>query len=341
MWETLEIERELNEALIGEFGESRGETLYGEYTAARDKLSSIWQNVKRTEPDLTDHGPDHIADVLKQAHDLTPSKHLDPREKLALLLSILFHDTGNIHGREGHEKKISDIYDHVRGTPTPSFQEKKIVLAVVKSHGGEARDGSKDTIRDLPETEAFHKKPIRMREIASILRFADELAEGKQRTCEYLRRTHSFNIDSEKYHDYANITEICIDRGNKRIALTYHIGITSKDGNIDGDEMDRLRRLLTFCYHRIRKMDEERKYARFYSTCLEDFKQTSATLTFWLDGQQLDLGLAPLELTDLVVPSAASKSIPELNSAYEIDTIVDKLKAECIPTNAENEQETP
>ena len=258
-WEILEIERELKHALIDEFGEPQGDKLYGEYTLAREKLLPIARNVTRTEPDLTDHGPDHLADVLNQAHDITPPGHLQPRELLALLLSILFHDTGNIHGREGHEKKVSDIYDHVRGTPTPSLQEKKIVLAVVGAHGGEARNGSKDTIRDLPDTEAFLKKPIRMQEIAAILRFADELAEGKQRTCEYLRRTQAFDINSEKYHDYADITEICVDRGSERIALTYNIGLTSKDSDIDADQLERLKRLLTFAYHRIRKLDEERR----------------------------------------------------------------------------------
>ncbi|QDT66659.1 HD domain-containing protein [Calycomorphotria hydatis] len=339
MWETLDIERDLKDSLFKEFGESQGDTLYGEYTAVRDKLLPIWKNVVRTEPDLTDHGPEHIADVLNQVYEITPTNHLNAREKLALLLSTLFHDTGNIHGREGHEKKVSDIYDHVRGTPTPSFQEKKIVLAVVGSHGGEARDGSKDTIRDLTETEAFHKKPIRMREIAAILRFGDELAEGKQRTCEYLRRTHAFDIKSEKYHDYANITEICIDRGNKRIALTYHLDVDSKDGTIDADQLERLKRLLEFAYYRIRKLDEERQYARFYSSCLGDFKQTSATLTFWMDGQQLDLGLEPLELTDLVVPGGTAKTIPQLDSAYAIETIINKLKSACGAPDAQNEQE--
>lgn len=331
MWETLEIERDLKDSLVSEFGETEGDKLYGEYTAARDKLLPIWQNIKREEPDLTDHGPDHIADVLKQAHSIVPPGHLEPREKLALLLSILFHDTGNIHGREGHEKKISEIYDQVRGTPTPSFQEKKIVVAVVGAHGGEARDGSKDTIRELPDTEPFLKKPIRMQEVAAILRFADELAEGKQRTCEYLRRIQAFDIQSEKYHDYASITEICIDRGNQRIALTYHIGLDSENGEIDEQALERLKRLLEFSYHRIRKLDEERQYARFYSTCLGDFKKTSASLTFWLNGQQLDLGLHPLELTDLVVPGGATKKIPEIDDSYEITKIVEELKLQCAP----------
>ena len=41
---------------------------------------------------------------------------------LALMLSVLFHDAGNIHGRKGHEKKISDIYDFVRGKSSTSRQ---------------------------------------------------------------------------------------------------------------------------------------------------------------------------------------------------------------------------
>jgi hypothetical protein len=267
---------------------------------------------------------------------------LSARELLALLLSILYHDTGNIHGREGHEKHISDIYDFVVGVPTPStrLQEKKIVLAVVGSHGGVARDGGRDTIRDLNPTEPFLRKSIRLREIAAIMRFADELAEGPHRTSEYLRRVHTFDITVEKFHDYASITEVCIDPGNERIALTYHINLTTVNGGLDDKELARLTRLLTFVYHRIRKMDEERQYARYYSSALTAFKRTSATIHFWLNGQQLDLGLEPLELTDLVVPGGATRSIPEIDNAYQIATIADKLKHMCEPVAAENKEAT-
>ena len=329
MWEELPIEKELEQALVEEFGDSQGKTYYGDYTAARVKLPEVLDEIKRREPNLTDHGTPHIADVLNQAHQLIPPQYLNAREMLALMLSVLFHDTGNIHGRSGHEKNVSDIYDFVRGTPLPSerLNEKKILLAVVATHGGEARNGSKDTIQDLNLTEPFLRQTIRIQEIAAIMRFADELAEGFQRTSEYLRREHAFEIESKKFHDYASITSVTIDRELGRIALTYHINVSTQEGQIDNWELDHLKRLMTFTYFRIVKVDEERQYARYYSAGLSAFNRTSATFHFWLDGQQVDLGLEPLELTDLVVPGSTSKTLDEINAAYNIDTIIDKLKA--------------
>lgn len=339
MWETLQIERDLENALVRDLGEADGKSKFGDYTAARAKLKDVWEEIKRREPDLTDHGPRHIADVLRQAFSITPKEYLSARELFALTMSILFHDTGNIHGRLGHEKKVSDIYDFVVGLPTPAnrLQEKKIILSVVGSHGGESRDGGKDTIRDLSPKEPFLRQTIRMREIAAILRFADELAEGGQRTSEYLRRAHAFDIESEKYHDYASITEVCIDPGSERIALTYHINLSSNNGGIEVSELQRLNRLLTFSYHRIRKLDDERQYARYYSSALGMFKRTSATIHFWLDGQQVDLGLEPIELTDLVVPESGAKPIPEIDNAYDIDSILMRLKERCSNDSPSNE----
>ena len=342
MWVELQIERQLEQALIQEFGDAEGKTRYGEYAAAREKLPAVWEEIKRREANLTDHGPRHIADVMRQASQIVPEAHLSARELLALLLSILFHDSGNIHGRDGHEKKISDIYDFVVGTPIPSarLQEKKILLAIVGSHGGVARNGGRDTIRDLNPNEPFLRQTIRMREVAAIMRFADELAEGPHRTSEYLRRVHAFDIQSEVYHDYASITEVCIDSGNERIALTYHLNLSTVNRQLDPSEVERLERLLTFAYYRIRKMDEERQYARFYSSALTAFKRTSATIHFWLDGQQVELGLEPLELTDLVVPGGASKSIPEIDVAYTISTIVNTLNQSCDLPAAESGTES-
>lgn len=200
----------------------------------------MWNEIKRREPNLTDHGPDHIADVLGQAHQIIPKGYFEARELLALLTSILFHDTGNIHGREGHAKNISDIHAFVRGSQLDNEkrEEKQIVMAIVGAHGGEARDGSNDTIKDLNDKEAFLRRQIRVREIAAVLRFADELAEGPHRTSEYLRRKHDFPIKSEQFHDYASITSICVD--TDRIALTYQINATTNDGKIDAAEYERL-----------------------------------------------------------------------------------------------------
>ena len=329
MWEELSIEKMLEQTLIEEFGEAQGKTYYGDYTATRARLFDVWDEIGRREPTLTDHGRDHIADVLGWTHQLMSNAQLSARELLALMLSILFHDTGNIYGREGHEKRVSEIYDYVRGTPLPplKLEEKMIILTLVGAHSGEARDGSKDTIRDLNPTEPFLRRRIRMPEIAAILRFSDELAEGPQRTSEYLRRTRKFDITAEKFHDYASTTSVTIDKALGRIALTYNINICSENGRIDPAEWDRIQRLMEYAYYRIVKLDEERQYAKYYATSLNAFIRTSATLRFWLNDQRVDLSLEPLELDDLVVPGSGKKKIPAIDPNYEINSILEKLKS--------------
>ena len=60
---------------------------------------------------LTDHGPKHIATVIRRASDLLcGDSFLTPYESYILLLSIHFHDVGNVFGREKHEKKICLLY---------------------------------------------------------------------------------------------------------------------------------------------------------------------------------------------------------------------------------------
>jgi len=112
--------------------------------------------------------------------------------------------------------------------------------------------------------------------------------------------------------------------------LTYQISMYTEDGQIAEAEVNRLRRLLEFTYYRIGKLNEERQYARYYCSALDKFKRTSATLNFWLDDEPLDLGLEPLELTDLVVPDGNTKEVPEINEAYKIEAIVGKLKEVCV-----------
>ena len=137
VWEELPIEKVLERTLIKEFGEAQGKTHYGDYTTARAKLSDIWNGIGRREPTLTEHGTNHIADVLEWVHQLISDAKFDAREMLALMLSVLFHDTGNIHGRKGHEKKVSEIYDYVRGTPLhpKRLEEKMIILTLVAARG--------------------------------------------------------------------------------------------------------------------------------------------------------------------------------------------------------------
>jgi hypothetical protein len=112
------------------------------------------------------------------------------------------------------------------------------------------------------------------------LRFADELAEGPQRTSDYLIDANKISDVNKKYHRYAQITEPFIDRGNGRIVLRYDI-------NIKNETQSTLKEMLSFAYERILKVDEERRYTKFHSKLLEPFRKTEISFNFNNDGDTL------------------------------------------------------
>ena len=132
-------------------------------------------------------------------------------------------------------------------------------MQIAQAHTGEARDGSRDTLADVPEVSQLDGEPVKAREIAAIVRFADELAEGRQRTSEYMKRHGRYRAESMPYHDYASATDIAIDKLNDRIAVTYHLGIKTEAG-LD-EELHRVKDFILFACDRLAKMDLERRYA--------------------------------------------------------------------------------
>lgn len=88
------------------------------YVQARTVLlDDVYQEIRSSEPSLTDHGPEHVQNVLENVfkllgHDID---YFRPIEHYVLGLGVLFHDVGNLHGRKEHNKRIGQFYDHVRG----------------------------------------------------------------------------------------------------------------------------------------------------------------------------------------------------------------------------------
>jgi len=121
------------------------------------------------------------------------------------------------------------------------------------------------------------------------LRFADELAEGPQRTSKFMLDSHKFEKESEIYHRYASCTNIFIDRGNGRIALTFHVKFEI-DGHkhLRGRNLKNFTGLMDYIYRRIIKLDQERRYARHYSEFLAPFKRTSVEFNFYANEEALD-----------------------------------------------------
>ena len=246
-------------------------------------------------------------------------------ELYVLGLGVLFHDVGNLEGRKEHNRRIAGFYDFVRTGPKFA-QEKSLVVQISQAHSGTAQNGSRNTLVDVPTSSHLDGEPVRARELAAIIRFADELAEGPQRTSQYLRKTGGYNTDSVPYHDYSSATHMCIDRGNGRIAVTYQLNLTLQVGL--EIELQRFKGLLNFAYGRLGKMDLERRYARFHcAKPLLPFREISVHFEIQLNGEFLDLGLETT-ISDEVNLDRSVELLPERESRWNADAVITQLRDE-------------
>ena len=323
---TKSFDEQLHKKILEDFEEDKGRELISAYEQAKSKLQQeVYQDIRGREPDLTDHGITHVLNVQQNAIDLLSDdgiKELSGIEMYCLGMLILFHDVGNVFGREDHRNKVAQVFDHIRGSKASLRREKTLVVKATWAHTGTAQDGSNDTLKELSVSDHLERRPVRLRELAAVLRFADELAEGPQRTSEFMQAEGLYESVSQKFHDYASSTNILIDRQNSRIRITYNI-------DIDVNRPKKLRDFLSFIFTRIQKLNQERQYTRYYSELLEPFKLIEITFDFHCRSDILETELSPLQLTDIVVPGDQAKEISAINPAYSIDKLVNDLLARC------------
>lgn len=346
IWVIKPIEQLTEAKLIEELGAVNGESRFSHYINARKNLLiNVLPEISRLQTDLTDHGPNHIGNVLKNAYELLGNEidKLNCIELYCLVMSILFHDVGNFFDRNEHQKKISQIFDMARTITTSNedLDEKKIILNICEAHCGKHADGSPiDTLKDVFDYYKLDSIKIRPNVLAPILRFADELAEGEQRTSYYMNKAGFYSEASKLYHNYSKSVKVDIDREKNRICLTYHILLKLTDSVTDSGivTIEELPRFLEFCYSRIAKLDQERQYAKFFCEYLAPFKQTTVQFNFWCDIQtdfggyekkQIPFNIEPVIMTDLVVPGDTSKTIIQYNTKYDPEILV-KCLQECI-----------
>ena len=169
---------------------------------------------------LTDHGILHTNKVIERASDvvkdLSDDNRLSTYEIQILLFSILVHDTGNISGRKGHAKRSAEIASKLMHVSRSDIFEKRIVGIIAIAHsGGKGLD-------DLELATKINNNTVRPKLIASILRFADELADDRSRSA----WGEEINIptSSEVYHLYAHcLHSVNVNSKDKAIELTFGI----------------------------------------------------------------------------------------------------------------------
>lgn len=326
-----DFETHVEQRLNAELDSGAAAAYLGAYTQAKTKLTKhVYDAITGAQPHLSDHSDRHIDNVLHNCGRLLSLSHdahtLSAVDLYCLSMFVLFHDVGNLYGRDNHQQKVGEIFDWVRGATSDLRRERTLVLKAARAHTGLAGDGTSDTLKELSEQDHLDDRPIKLRELAAILRFADELAEGPQRTSDFMRLNGGYSAGSQVYHDYASITNVHIDRPGGRITVTYEFDVArSTKGGAPGDDAW-IRNLLAFTYKRIIKLDQERRYARYYGRCLNPFRMTSVEMNFHCGHVLLPVSLPPLHLDDKVIPGDPCKSIPDLISAYDIESVVKQLQ---------------
>ena len=179
---------------------------------------------------LTDHGPEHIATVIRRAGDLVFTEEcvLTPYEAYILLVATHFHDIGNIFGREEHERRAREVmFELDKALVGDDNFEKRMICDIAMAHGGYAdTDGDKDTIGKLPWDDPPDKsKGVRVKKLAAILRFADELADDKTRTNRFVQVVSSDIFPgSEVFHRYASqLHPVIVSHDTRSIDLQFEL----------------------------------------------------------------------------------------------------------------------
>ncbi len=321
MWIETELEKFMHKKLIEEFNEQTGTTYYSQYDVARNYLvNNIFSYIATIEPNLTDHSDKHIENVLNNVWLLIQDDlgRFNAIELYLLCLSVLFHDSGNINGRDGHNKKIADIYSEIVGTNSARLQEKRLVTMVVRAHCGKSKRNTSDTLIEVDEKASLFSREIKVREIAGIIRFADELAEGPQRTSDYLIKSGKIEEASLIYHKYASITEVYIGKNDGRIALTYNIEIPIMGIDIET--------IIKFIYKRIIKLDTERRYCKYYAPSLNNLKTTDVQINILSEGVDIaDLPKIQLEDKYILSEESIEEMIYGRYPELKIESIIQKI----------------
>lgn len=314
-----------------------GDALWSRYQDTKeDIVKNVLPWVATQESGLSDHGVAHIANVIDnigqvlginnsgQIYAGAPLAAVPPVEKLLLLLGALLHDIGNIRGRERHNTVTAEVW---RQSGNLSFQrwdasDRRTIIALCRAHTGKADDGSEDTLKPLAVSQHyFFGDPVPLAKLAATLRFADELAEGSQRTSRFLLFQGMYGVKNVDFHRYANATKVTIDRANGRIALNYDIELTDP-GLGEGEVLrENLRRLLDLIFKRVLKLEKERVFARHYAPDWLGFSETSVLISIEREHERV-CDLRPLILNDFNLRDMNAARLAHLDAGYDVESIL-------------------
>lgn len=268
MWCETEIEKLFVEQINKESEMTHSSVTYiTYYNMVKEYFcTQLYKDIAKVEPDLTDHGSEHIKNVLQNAFSLVKHSNLNGIELYVLCMSILVHDIGNLDGRIEHEKKLRKYFNKTN-FKTLDNDHIKFISLIASKHGGK----DCDTIGSV-SSYSLDRTYVRSQEIAAIVRFADELAEGKQRCSSILLEEYKISPESEIYHQYAEVLKPpCISKDT--IILEFVIDLDKIKTN--------LQELLQVIFRRIEKLNNERIYCSHYCQSIQNINKVTISLKFY------------------------------------------------------------
>jgi hypothetical protein len=293
---------------------------YSYYTTLKDYLHrevhkwvTIGANLTDPSIVLNDHGPDHIVSVIDRASHLVSCGDcaLNALEIYLLLVSIQLHDVGNILGRYEHELNVETIMLEAEKLCGRDQIERNIVRKIVQAHGGKIRgiQNEQDKIGLLlkPE-EPIMNEVVRLQAIASILRFADELADDKSRANTFSLKRGDIPKKSQVFHAYsACLDSVLIKHKHKAVELYFKIPkdlLTQKIGKFDEEIY-----LLDEIYNRVLKMHLERLYCMRFCKKLIDIEKIYVSIVFYDSYIDDVFPQINFEISDSGYPTASAEGI--------------------------------
>jgi len=289
--EALQLVSLESSALLNSSNEDRRKA-FACYLAMREKIAVDYLPLISSRiPYINDHTRKHLERVLahiesllemnfyapgQSGADIPADKHITWTDTLILLNALVWHDIGNIYGREGHAQEVHDCFKDV----APRMYDGQ--LAQYVKQVAEAHSGPNAIERAIPNAQAvvrYHSDDIHLQFLAAVLRFADELDEDSRRISpgEY-EELGVVPEDNQRFWFFSKVNssiKVQMNSGPFNTSLSVHIDSKVPASRFDVRFTTRRRpgtgqrvktAAMTEYFRRIFKINAERVYCNSYLT---------------------------------------------------------------------------
>jgi len=310
------------------------------YKTEKARLGDVYELIAKKNPGFNDHGEKHVNAVLIKTARLLKhdgnleNNYFNAAEFFILCLATIYHDTGMVfvdrdadQDRDGHQLRVRDVLSELGPRKRPQ-EETDCFIYVIEGHTGILRDGSRDVIPTLEDPGYCHDNCIRIRELAAVLRLADEISEGHHRIIPFQIDANLIDTKNEFHHISCEGVKNQPNPGRQQINVTHDVNIDrifNWASRTDKTREQALSEYLDFLYKKTSKINANRLYTKYFTSVLEPYKKLFAVFRFWKGGRELDIQINPVIYDDKKLVGEDDIPLYSIAPNYEPATLVPKL----------------